>query len=583
MKKILILLSLILAGCVPVTGAETAPLRDDPNIQLAIAGAQLTGTAQAWSMQQVAWTVTAQSWTPTPSVTPSVTPSPTLTFTPTLDVTGTMAVEYMNSEIKELQRAEARKDATNTVFAWLPYIVLGLAIGLASFFGYIGAKRLAMMPAPIHDRTGKPMPMVNVIDGAVVDPDRMTNGAGVLTRGWVKTLPEVTAARQDAVTAMAQSVDLASRTQVRSDALKRILTSSLSGNETAAALPAPKVEINTSTYVPRPAWDVARAWDGKGGLPYGVHAGGLGLMDLTRNPHTAVFGETGSGKSRRFLRPLIAFALAAGHRVVILGKQVDFLPFVGHPNVTIVPVRELTLGSEAVKYAEFLKAMVDEMGRRDEWLTSVHKSTWQQAGREQMLIVFDEYTNAMDLMPREFSESARRYTRGGLREGRKYGFSLVLSAQRAVGLREESTQLGRAVFHVKDATESRYALGQEGAEELRDGYFIARLDAMHTTASFEPTDEEIVSFLAERRVTQLEPLPWLEGRMIEPTETAPQLAKPKNDIEALAESIRSEWKPDMSKRSVAKLIGKEYAGSWASVVDKLVTYLNSNQNLEGAM
>ena len=70
MKKILILLSLILAGCVPMTGAETAPLRDDPNIQLAIAGAQLTGTAQAWSMQQVAWTVTAQSWTPTPSVTP---------------------------------------------------------------------------------------------------------------------------------------------------------------------------------------------------------------------------------------------------------------------------------------------------------------------------------------------------------------------------------------------------------------------------------------------------------------------------------------------------------------------------------
>ena len=124
MKKNLILLSLVLAGCVPVTGAETAPTRDDPNIQLAIAGAQLTGTAQAWSMQQVAWTVTAQSWTPTPSVTPSMTPSPTLTLTPTVDVTGTMAVEYMNQEIADLQRENVRKEATNTVLAWLPYIVL---------------------------------------------------------------------------------------------------------------------------------------------------------------------------------------------------------------------------------------------------------------------------------------------------------------------------------------------------------------------------------------------------------------------------------------------------------------------------
>ena len=507
-----------MAGCVP---AQVPSRQDgDPNIQLAIAGAQLTGTAQAWDMQLVAWTVTAQSWTPTASITPSPTFTPTISPTPTVDVTGTMAVEFMNAELADLERQNKRKDATNTVMAWLPYLVFGLFVGLAVFFGYVGARRLAMMPTPIHDATGKVRPILNVVDGTVVDVDRLANGAGVLRQGWVKALPTVTAERQDKVTAAAQGVDLASRSNVRSEAMRRLLSSSANAS-TAPMIGSgegvsSKAELVHSSYVPLPAWDVARAWDGKGGLPYGVHAGGLGLMDLARNPHTAVFGETGSGKSRRFLRPLIAFALAAGHRVVILGKQVDFLPFVGHPNVTIVPVRELTLGSEAVKYAQFLKAMVDEMGRRDEWLASVHKSTWGQAGREQMLIVFDEYTNAMDLMPREYSESARRYTRGGLREGRKYGFSLVLSAQRAVGLRDEVTQLGRAVFHVKDATESRYALGQEGAEGLRDGYFMARFDAMQLTAAFEPTDEQIVSFLAERRVARLDPLPWLEGKVVEP-------------------------------------------------------------------
>jgi DNA helicase HerA-like ATPase len=200
-----------------------------------------------------------------------------------------------------------------------------------------------------------------------------------------------------------------------------------------------------------------------------------------------------------------------------------------------------------------------------------------------MLIVFDEYTNAMDLMPREYSESARRYTRGGLREGRKYGFSLVLSAQRAVGLRDEVTQLGRAVFHVKDATESRYALGQEGAEGLRDGYFMARFDAMQLTAAFEPTDEQIVSFLAERRVARLDPLPWLEGKVVEPTAEAPKISAPKNDVERLAEMIRGDWNPEMSGRQVAALLGKSYAGWWKDKTDEIITVLKNNQRMEGVV
>ena len=72
MKRLSIfILSIAMLGCAPVTGAGTAPLQNDPNIQLAIAGAQLTGTAQAFEMQVVGWTVTAQSWTSTPSPVPT--------------------------------------------------------------------------------------------------------------------------------------------------------------------------------------------------------------------------------------------------------------------------------------------------------------------------------------------------------------------------------------------------------------------------------------------------------------------------------------------------------------------------------
>lgn len=588
MKRFLFItiITLALVGCAPVASQPTV----DPYVGLALAEAQgevyagqLTGTAQAWSMQQTAWTATAQSWTPTPSSTPVPTSTPTISPTPTVNVTGTMAVEYMNAELADMQREAKRKEATNTVLAWLPYLAFGLALGLAVFFGYVGARRLAMVPTPIHEGTGKPLPLLNVIDAVVVDVDRMTNGAGQVNGKYIKSLPLITAERQDAVTAMAQAVDMKSRSKVTSEAVRKLLESqqlALGNQQPGVSGQLPAVSGLFESDFQLPTWEKVREWDGTG-LPYGVHADGrFGTIDLNRNPHTAVFGETGSGKSRRFLRPLITFALAQGHRVVILGKQVDFMPFAGHPNVTILPVRELTLADEAVKYARFLKSAVDEMGRRDAWLSSVHKSTWAQAGRESILLVFDEYTNAMDLMPRQFAEDARRYTKGLLREGRKYGFSMVISAQRAVGLRDEVTQLGRAVFHVADQQESRFAIGVPGAEVLRDGYFMAKFGAMCMAGAFEPTDDQIAAFLADRQPRSLEPLPWLDGHVIEPTEDAPKIEAPKSDVEKLAETIRDRWNPEMSGRQVAALLGKGYAGWWKNKTDEIIAVLK-NKNLEG--
>ena len=232
-------------------------------------------------------------------------------------------------------------------------------------------------------------------------------------------------------------------------------------------------------------------------------------------PHGGAFGKTGSGKSRGFLRPFIAGAIASGQRVVILGKEVDFWPFAEHPNVKMIGVRNITQEDEAARYADYLKRIVEEMNRRDEYLTSHRVSTWDKAGRESTLIILDELGNALDMMPTQIRQEAHRWVSGLVREGRKYGFNVWLASQRAVGFKSIVEQLGRAVFYLADAEASRYALGFAGAETLGAGQFFAKFHRTMKCASFDPTDDELGHFLQGRAVKIHEPISWIEGRVIE--------------------------------------------------------------------
>ena len=545
----------LLAACVPASVPVVNGTPVDPFVavgqaqataeaaqrEAAMYGGQLTATAQApivaitstaaaFEMQVMFAQATAQSVSATETVAVTQTAA---AWTPTPNAT--MTAVFYQSHVEATQAANVarldnlkveRAQFTNHIkaFSGWTFGVVMLVIGV--MFAITWAKRFAIIATPIDPHTGKPQPMVNVIDGSVVDIDRAPNGYIRADKAYLKHLPAITAERQDTVTNRAQLVDMKSRTKVTSAALEKLMKSQ---GVLPAAADAPmlgageQAEGLFDASFPLPAWEIAKGWDGKGGLPYGISSKGLGLADLTKTPHIAAFGETGSGKSRRFLRPFITFALAAGHRVVILGKQVDFLPFASHPNAFIVPVRELTMDGEALKYAMFLKALVDEMGKRDAYLSAAHKSTWAQAGRETTLVVLDEYTNAMDLMPRQHSEAARRFAKGLIREGRKFGFSLLIAAQRAVGLRDEVTNLGRAVFHVADQQESRFAAGLPGAESLQEGYFLAKFGQMTLAGAFEPTDAEIASFLGDRLVPPLEPAPWLDLPALTVQPTKPML------------------------------------------------------------
>lgn len=461
----------------------------------------ITSTAAAWQMQQQYAQATSQSAqsTETAAITQTA-----LRWTPTPNLTATMNVlalsatsQVMANDVQKDNLSVERARSTNTIYAIAPFAVGLIALLLAAMIVIAYARKLSVIAVPV-DARGNPQPMFDVVEGVAFDTDRMVNGALATRRKDILSrLPVITAERQDAVTA---------RDQQRNSTRTPLLS----------------VPVSTETLLlppqlfPRPAWEIADSWQGGPQLPYGLTANGLGLMDLNQSPHIATIGKTGSGKSRRFLRPLITFALAAGQRVVILGKSVDFLPFADHPNCKMIAVRELTLAAEAERYAMFLKAMVEEMNNRDSYLSARHASTWSMAGRENTLVVLDELGNALDLMPGRYAEVSYRYIKGLVKEGRKVGFNLVMASQRTKGLRDVMTQVGRAVFFVEDEQESRLA-GTPGAEQLPEGYFYSKFGAQRFTGAFEPTDLEITSFLSKRMVQPLEPQGWIDAM---PTMTA---------------------------------------------------------------
>lgn len=546
MKKatvIFLFLTLVLMGCAPVAATQQVDLYGTAIVaqqQVAVSGLMLTGTAQApivhitetWAafeMDQayalatdesgiktatVAFEQTRAAWTPTPS--PTMTPNATSTI---------MAAQVVAIQTS-INLDTRKKEISNNFWAVILPIFLLMVLLVISFVGISYAREHRYR---VHAGENGDKPLIgDLVTGEWLDvdanPNYSTGKNRVLAQkifeqwleqkfGFMPDLPHITAERQDVVKERDQLIDLKARTL------------RLPKNDDPKMLPEPAdMTLNRDAMFARPEWSMIKNWDGKGGLPYGLSANGLETMDLSLYPHVGTIGKTGAGKSRRFLRPFLACALAAGQRVVILGKQVDYWPFATHTNATIVPVSELTMADEAKKYAFALRKMVEEMNRRDQKLTSMHKSTWSIAGFENTLIVLDELGNALDLMPREFAEESYRYIRGLVKEGRKVGFNIVFSSQRAKGFRDVMTQVGRAVFFVEDEMESRHALGARGAEQLVEGYFYAKFGSLKLTGAFEPSDQEIIEFLQSRQVKALEKQNWIEGEVM-PIETEQIAAK----------------------------------------------------------
>jgi hypothetical protein len=545
-KQILfLLLLLMLAGCATpptgdlFTGAQSSRATADAANQLAYfqeqfltASAQapiidITSTAAAFAMEQsyaqatsaagaqtqiAAMTVTAQSWTPTPNA------------------ESTAMFLALNAQSTQTALSLQRQEISNQFNAIRDGVILIFGLLAVSVLLMLFVRRERNKPATVDER-GRIIPIIDTVHGTVVDIERMPNYRGTMIESlleqWLRKrfdlpplLPEITAERQDQVTARAQLVDLATRARLP----KRLLD-----EQEQLLLPASLQSMDNKFVLP--SWELINSWDGKNGIPY-YTANGLETIDIERFPHLSAIGATGAGKSRRFFRPLIACALAAGHRVVIIGKSADYWPFEGHPNATLLKVNKITEQGQAQRYAKILEAVVVEMNRRDDVLTAAHQSTWTHAGRNRTFIVLDEAGNALRLMDKESSNQCRIWIEGLVSESRKVGFNIVLANQRATGMASILSQTGKAIFRV-EADEERAHRSLAGASTLHDGYFLAKFGVPKIAGAFEPSDEQIKAFLASRPVDKVDDDDqWIEGvlsdapaslpRQNQTTDVAPQ-------------------------------------------------------------
>jgi DNA segregation ATPase FtsK/SpoIIIE-like protein len=256
-------------------------------------------------------------------------------------------------------------------------------------------------------------------------------------------------------------------------------------------------------------WQLLDSWSG-GGLPLGQCASGLLLVDPEAFPHFLFAGTTGSGKTRFGLRPLITAALADGWHVSIFDRAgVDFTPFRNHPNAV------LTLLQDPADTIDYLGALYEVVEARFEWMRKVGANTWSRApGRKppRVLAVFDEFSNLADSLLGRQREELWRWARMVAAEGRKAGVHLALALQdptyKSIDLRIRRNCMPLS-FRVKDSEASRVVLGASGAESLPPRHFLAVLHDLTQAVAFAPDDDEIATFLANRRVPVYPRPDWL--------------------------------------------------------------------------
>jgi len=372
------------------------------------------------------------------------------------------------------------------------------------------------------------------------------------------------------------------------------------------SLPEPTMLTTTNRLetFPLPEWDKLMSYQFQAGgeFPFGSFAQELARIDVNKYPHIGLVGPTGCGKSRLFLRPFTASALASGNRVIILGDMVDFVVFKMHPNATLVPVYQITKPQDAAQYVNALAVINSEMERRFRQLTEQNLSTWERSGGENTLIVLDELGPNLDILD-DTNPQAARALRGFLSilisKGRKAGFNFVFASTRAVGLKKQLSQVSTIAFRLKDTDEERYAFGQSGfgADKLPESYFLSKIGStVRMTGSFNPSDQQLADFLMQHTTKELDKPTWIEGvfkpveqkqieaeseahvQFIVPkdTESLPE-EQPINEIAQLAESIRDKWSPELSATMIATKLLKfsQYGGSYKVKTDKVIEYLTT--------
>jgi hypothetical protein len=320
-------------------------------------------------------------------------------------------------------------------------------------------------------------------------------------------------------------------------------------------------------------------------IPLGVGPNGNPqLPDLDEWPHRLYAGKTGSGKSRFGLRPHIAGALGRGWSVVVIGDRapVDFKVFEARPNFYSL------LLDDPAHVLPYLAAINREITARWALLYKAGASTWSRLDHAgpRVVIVFDEFAALLDdIDGREKSEFVHQVTNIS-RLARKAGVHLIVGVQNptADNIRPSiKRNMLSVAYQVSDSVASRVILDADGAEKLVPPQYLARMVDLWRGVGFDPDDAQISDYLDSRHVPAYDPPSFLTA-LPEPGEHEllpfglPKESAPDPEIERLAGRIRPAWRAGATKRAMAKLAGKEYAGAFCAKLDAAIASLEKQDS-----
>ena len=499
-----------------------------------------TSTAQAWAITAE---YQAQSATQTAQVEATRQSLVVEATRQSLDVTATQ-------QTIDLERAEL----TNQAWAVVPLVLVGL---LAAVVMGLGAWAVVEIVRAVRNRQA----VVQLPNGGalVVTERRMS-----VLKTDVMTAPEHTMAtdgnepisEQTRLTlAMAQQQTEIQRAYAAAGARPRGERSGSRSNEAKAA---------EMTWPPAAIWPPAG--DLNNGLMLGMTTSGPMTARIDSDPHLLIAGTSGSGKTRYMLRPLIAQALVAGWAVAIIDRTgLDFYVFERHVNC-----HQLILGTNPTQAIGALRATYAEVLRRMQMMTEARVSTWaeMEGYGAQVMIVLDEFSNLADSMGAAEREALWQAARMVAAEGRKSGVHLVLALQDPTAesldlrIRRNTAQVA---FRVRDGSASRVVINAGGAEGLGHRQFLAVVGGrLQAGLAYAPSDADIEAYLNQN--------PVLPMQMLDLTAVALPVGQDGETIK-LAEQIREAWQRGESKRGMARLMGQNYAGSFASRIDRAIDYL----------
>ena len=173
------------------------------------------------------------------------------------------------------------------------------------------------------------------------------------------------------------------------------------------------------------------------------------------------------------------------------------------------------------------------------------------------------------------------------RIGRKYGIHIVLAGHDwhayTVNLGLTSYFETRLCLRTSNDTTGRIVLndavrGKRTMNFREPGRGILRLRSQYQDVQlYNVTPDRERDWFAKVQPSG-ERMQWVADQVDAARDVAfvePTAGNLQSEIASLADTIRGQWSPSISKRGVGRLLGKEYAGAWAKTIDRVIEYLSA--------